>query len=327
MKILVIGGSYFFGRIFVYAARKEHDVTVVNRGRRPLGLDDVKEIRADRQDPAQLAALKEECDVIVDFCGFAPGDIRKVAEAEKGLFKQYIFVSTVDALRRNVPGDGSPAQNAPGDGSPAQKVLKDENAPYETRDFGGRTGTYILGKAALEKELKACAEADSFAYTVVRPAIIYGPYNYAPREQYYVRQILAGEPVYEPVLKSDPGDGSAVCADGEFQFVSVRDAAHMILALCGRESAFGETYHLAAPERITYRKFFSVLESMHFPGTDIRRIPYEEASNVHFPFPVTAQETELYSGDKIVAETGISYTDFETGMRETLQMMYGYLKG
>ena len=32
MKLLVIGGSYFYGRVFVMEAAKEHDITVWNRG-------------------------------------------------------------------------------------------------------------------------------------------------------------------------------------------------------------------------------------------------------------------------------------------------------
>ena len=32
MNLLVIGGSYFYGRVFVMEAVKEHTVTVLNRG-------------------------------------------------------------------------------------------------------------------------------------------------------------------------------------------------------------------------------------------------------------------------------------------------------
>ena len=32
MKILVIGGSYFYGRVFVMLTAPQHEITVVNRG-------------------------------------------------------------------------------------------------------------------------------------------------------------------------------------------------------------------------------------------------------------------------------------------------------
>ena len=37
------------------------------------------------------------------------------------------------------------------------KIL-DENASFETRDFGGETGAYILGKVSLEAEIKELLE-------------------------------------------------------------------------------------------------------------------------------------------------------------------------
>lgn len=37
MKLLVIGGSYFYGRVFVMEAAKEHEITVWNQGNLPHG--------------------------------------------------------------------------------------------------------------------------------------------------------------------------------------------------------------------------------------------------------------------------------------------------
>ena len=315
MKILVIGGSYFLGRVFVYTACKEHDVTVLNRGTRPLRLENVREVRIDRHDEEKLqsfaagemraASGAAVYDAVVDFCAFNPGEIRTAAKALRGLFQQYIFISTVDVLERTFGGSGTAGAPQP----------KKEDAPYETRYFGGQTGDYITGKVMLEKELKEISGEEGVCYTIVRPVMVYGPFNYAPREAYYVKRIAAGEPVFEP---ED--------ADGQFQFVYVRDAARMILALCGKEGAEGEIFHLAPPEYVTYRRFFALLESMHFPDADIRKIRYADAGEQYFPFPVTARETELYTGDKITALTGIPYTEFETGMGFTLQNLYESLR-
>ena len=49
MKILVIGGSYFFGRVFVMLAAKEHNVTVVNRGTCSVAELGAKQIKGDRR--------------------------------------------------------------------------------------------------------------------------------------------------------------------------------------------------------------------------------------------------------------------------------------
>lgn len=47
MKILVIGGSYFYGRVFVMQAVKEHDITVLNRGTYSMENLGVKQIKGD----------------------------------------------------------------------------------------------------------------------------------------------------------------------------------------------------------------------------------------------------------------------------------------
>ena len=50
-NVLVIGGSYFVGRIFVEELVKEEDycIYVFNRGNRPLRLGEVTELIGDRE--------------------------------------------------------------------------------------------------------------------------------------------------------------------------------------------------------------------------------------------------------------------------------------
>lgn len=48
MNLLVIGGSYFYGRVFVMEATKEHTVTVLNRGTYSMKEFGAKEIKGDR---------------------------------------------------------------------------------------------------------------------------------------------------------------------------------------------------------------------------------------------------------------------------------------
>ena len=68
MKLLVIGGSYFLGRVFVMQAGKEHDVTVVNRGSLSVESLGAKQIKGDRRDAALWGKIWEDIDVVVDFC-------------------------------------------------------------------------------------------------------------------------------------------------------------------------------------------------------------------------------------------------------------------
>ena len=96
MKILVIGGSYFYGRVFVMLAAGEHDVTVVNRGTYSVESLGARQIRGDRRDRSVWKGIKEKYDVIVDFCAYEKDDIATVLQNMDQSPKQYVLISTVD---------------------------------------------------------------------------------------------------------------------------------------------------------------------------------------------------------------------------------------
>ena len=97
MNLLVIGGSYFYGRVFVMEAVKEHTVTVLNRGTYSMQEFGVKEIRGDRHDGAVLAQCSEAYDAVIDFCAYEAGDVELAVRKITGQIGQYGLISTVDA--------------------------------------------------------------------------------------------------------------------------------------------------------------------------------------------------------------------------------------
>lgn len=290
-RILILGGSYFLGRIFVEQAVGHDDLTVLNRGTYRLQYPQVKQYVLDRHDIRKIRELPpEEYDTVIDFCGYKQGDIQDFTDNFKGKIRQYIFVSTVDVYERQTG------------------KMKNEASSYEYRSIAGEAGEYISGKIALEKELKSCAEVHRMPYTIVRPAILYGRYNYAPRENYYARCIAERKPVYYPVD-----------ADGVFQFIYVDDAAKMILSLCGNEKAYNESFNLCSGEMVNYHRFFEILKDVTEDESVIREIAVSEIRNEFFPFPLTLNESELYDGKKICEISGLEYTDFESSMEKTIR--------
>lgn len=297
MKILVIGGSYFFGRVFVMQAAKSHDITVVNRGTYPVAALGAKEIRGDRRDETVWKSIREDFDVIVDFCAYEKGDIAAVLENLPGRISQYIFISTVDVYRRGT-------ENCPA----AMQARKDEQTPLETRTFPGDVGAYISGKTTLEQEVRAACAEREIAYTVVRPAILYGPFNYAPRESAYIRMI-----VQDGLLPH------ITDATGKFQFVYVKDAADAVLGCLLNRRAYGQAYNLCQEQVVTYESLYEELKK----ASDVpyRELPVtaEDAARqgIPLPFPVTEEESELYSNEKSKKELGIRYTELSEGMAKT----------
>lgn len=357
MKILVLGGSYFYGRVFIMLAAKKHEITVLNRGTYSMEDFGVKQMKGDRHDEkvlGQLAALESGFDAVVDFCGYAPGDVASVAKYLPGQTKQYIFISTVDVYERGIKG------------------LKNEETPYESRSIEGEAGEYIHGKIALEQELKEVCLHKKMAYTILRPAILYGPYNYAPRESVFIRIAL------ENHLLPEITD-----AAGKFQFTYVRDGAEAIEKCLLNEKAYGQAYNLCGDEILDYGKFITGLEQAVRENetiniTEKRMVPDEAANTagkgdvwdentksgesgknknkagygakikgvmengnkqpckrvqmtaqeaaaqgIPLPFAVYEEETELYSNEKSKKDLGMVYTPFQDGMNKTYRAFKG----
>lgn len=290
MKILVIGGSYFFGRVFVMLAAKEQDITVVNRGTYSVAELGAKQIRGDRKDAALWKSIEGDYDCIVDFCAYEKGDIARVLENLPGRIRQYIFISTVDVYERGNSG------------------LKGEETPLETRILPGEAGAYIAGKVALEREVREeCGKRD-IDVTVLRPAILYGPLNYAPRESVYIRLLVQNHLL--PRITD---------AAGYFQFVYVKDAAEAIMKCLLNPEAYGQAYNLCGEEILTYDGLFRELRRAS--DVEVQEVALTareaEGQGLPLPFPLTEEEAELYSNEKGKERLGLHYTDISEGMART----------
>lgn len=292
MKILVIGGSYFLGKTFTMLARDYHELYLLNRGNQPFDEEDIVEYVMDRHDSKALETIPEEhFDVIVDFCAYQKGDIRLVTKNLKASFNQYIFVSTCDVYRRGT------------------MQVMNEDSELEDRNFGGQAGDYITGKVLLETELRQCCMERKAAFTSIRPAFIYGPDNYAPRESVYFKWILTAGQILHPYD-----------ATGEFQMVFVLDVAKAILAACGNEKAYNRAFNLCNPDSLTYEDFADVLENameLSFEKVELSVAEVLE-KGIPLPFPLTREESQWYDGSR-ATELGIQYTPIEQGMAVTAE--------
>lgn len=141
MKILVIGGTYFLGRIFTLLSGSENDLYLLNRGTYGINTFPSKlklhELKMDRHDVNGLKSIKEEFDVVVDFCAYQKGDIKNILD-NISKPRKYIFVSTVDVYERDF------------------NTRIDETHEFikDTSLFPESFKDYVDGKLILEDELK-----------------------------------------------------------------------------------------------------------------------------------------------------------------------------
>lgn len=295
-KVLVIGGTYFAGRVFAMLAAREagFELTFVNRGRYSMSmLPNVKEYACDRHDPDGLRALPaEEYDAIVDFCAYTPEEVRTLLTNLPGKYGKYILLSTADVYDRSYVG------------------AKNEESVVMTAQPAGPAGEYMFNKALCEAAACILCEEKGIALTVLRPSFIYGPYNYAPRESWFIQKIVAGESIPVPID-----------SEAKFQFVYVKDVANAIIACVNSDVCAGKAYNLAAPEVLDYAAFMETLKNVSDLPVNTYGVTVEQViqQQLPLPFPLLPEENELFDGSRICRELGLQYTPFADGMIKAYQ--------
>ena len=295
-NILVIGGSYFAGRVFVEELAKQGDarIHVFNRGRRPLGMPGITELVGDRDAAGQIrtAIPPLEWDAVVDFCAYEPVHVTSLLENLPGRVRHYIFISTTtvyDRTSRLPVGEDCPKLTGP------QAEL-------------GAYGDYGFDKWRSETSVQAECDRRGIAQTVFRPAIIYGYYNYAPRESYFFERLTSRQPI------EIPDDSLAL-----YSFIWVVDMARALIRALGAPGSFGRAFNLASDELISYGRIIDVLGEI--TGKTIATTPLSrrEIERRGTPLPFPPAEHLIYSGQEARQAFDLTYTPFATGMRESLK--------
>ncbi len=291
-NILIIGGSYFLGKVFVEEIRNhsEYAIYVMNRGNRPLNLEGVKEIVCNRHDTVSIKQLIPplEWHAVVDFCAYEPDDVELLLYCLPGLVQQYIYISTTTVYQNSLD---LPTREG------SQKLAGPLPGPH---------GDYGYKKWLIELRLKELCEEKGIAHTSLRPAFIYGKYNYAPRESYFFNLIMGNKPIIVPPPPQ-----------AVFSVVSVWDVAHICIACLGNEKVFNNAYNVSAEELISYDRLIEVIETITGRKLNIQRMPIFEIDKRGIPLPYPLEEHLIYSGSLIQEILNYNYMTFLEGMRET----------
>lgn len=208
MKLLVVGGTRFYGRHLVEAAVARGDrVTVFTRGRSGVVPAGVEHRLGDRR--AELSALAEGTwDAVVDTCGFLPAEVDRLAALLQDRVGAYVFVSSLSVYASNRRGNT--------EDDPVGTIADPDTEVVDGRTYG---------------PLKALCEAAARRYfgartLVLRPGLIVGPHDPTQRFTYWPARLgraRDGEPVLAPGRPDDP-----------VQVIDARDLAVFTLALLDR---------------------------------------------------------------------------------------------
>ena len=175
MKILVLGGTRFFGVHMVNdLIEKGHEVTIATRGQTPDDFgDSVMRIRLDRTDEDSIKAMISDThyDVIIDKIAYCSNDVRKVldnADCDK-----YIYMSSTavyDPLHPDTKEDDF-------DGNSGELIWCDR--PDFSYDVVKRHAEYALWQKYSDKK-----------FVAVRYPFVIGKDDYTKRLYFYVEHVL-----------------------------------------------------------------------------------------------------------------------------------------
>lgn len=292
-NVLVIGGSYFVGRVFVEELSKipDYEIYVMNRGNVPMSSKGITLIKCDRHDPEALheAIPSLKWDAVVDFCAYTPEDIAVMFSAiPSHAVSQYIFISTASIYEKTCD------------------LPIREDAALLTGPQPGPHGDYAYNKYLAEEELKNQCSENRIPWTIFRPTFIYGKYNYAPRESYFFDLVQEKKTIVIP--------------DNElalFTFVSVWDVARAIIACIGNKNAYTKAFNLSGEELVSYLRFVNVLRIITGEHINERVMSVQQIDEQGVPLPFPLDEHMVYSGTLITKDIGFLYAPFLDGMKAT----------
>ena len=181
MKILVLGGTRFFGKKLVeICLQNNHDVTILTRGQsgNPFG-EQVQQITADRNDVQALtkALANTTWDVVYDNICYCPNHAHEMVQLLKNKTKKLVFTSTLATYE----ADGH------------MKTEADFN-PYEYEIRMGDINDFTYGEGKRQAEAVFYQEA-TFPVVAVRFPIVVGEYDYTRRLHFHVERILNELPI------------------------------------------------------------------------------------------------------------------------------------
>ncbi len=296
---LVIGGTRFIGRHTV-ADLLDHgyEVTLFNRGNHEnpfADTDGVDHIEGDRGDESALrtAAGRVDPDIVLDFVAYHPHEVR-TATAVFADVDAYVFVSSGAVYEPiNIPKreDETPLVGC-----------TDEQAIDESME------TYGNRKAEGDRAVFAAADRGVNAMSV-RPTVVYGPYDYTERLDYWIDRVNTHDRLIVP------GDGTYL-----LHRVYVEDVAAS-LRLVAERGTPGEAYNVADRQLADFRGLIMLIEEALGTDVEITVASDRELSTVD----AACEDFPLYRGFPHVMSTaklaglGWSSTRLDVAMERTVE--------
>jgi nucleoside-diphosphate-sugar epimerase len=306
MRILVIGGTTFIGKLLVTELLKAgHELTLLHRQDRHPFAKKVTNLTADRNDAGSIrqAVGRLKFDAVYDLAydwehGTTAQQVESTALVFDGNVSRYIFMSSVAAY-----GDGLNHHEG------------DALAPDDHPD------TYVRNKAMSERSLFRLHQRTGFPVVTIRPPYVYGPGNPFYREAFFWDRFRAGRKI---IL---PSEGHRL-----MQFVYVEDLVRLAIKVLDSRNATGHAFNAANARALTQHEVVNELahaaglkepELVSIPRDRILHMggsPFGPKLYFGYYFDLPAITEVITKAQRMLA---FKPTDFATGLKVTYKW---YLK-
>ncbi len=190
MKILIIGGTNFIGRVLVEQLLEKSktagwELCLFNRGKtNPDLFPNIRRIVGDRQTDDIYKLCEEEWDVAIDLSCYYVLPFEPWLAKFKSKVKRYIFVSTV-----SVYDSEQTVGKIIGEDAPVLPCTEDERVNGKPQVVYGEL------KAECERVLLAHKDLDSIIF---RPSLVYGKYDFTDRLYYWLYRVKTESKILVP---------------------------------------------------------------------------------------------------------------------------------
>lgn len=184
-RLLVLGGTQFIGRKLVeqLVDDERFELTLVNRGQtNPHLFPGVKKIYGDRNSAEFQLPKGASWDYVIDLSCYYPDSLSRVLDMLNQSVKRYIFVSTCSVY----------------DNEADQSVMRNETAPVLKCEEQDRQDDSPHSYGKRKAECERLLQQSGFGYTILRPALVFGPYDSTDRLYYWLHQVACENDLLMP---------------------------------------------------------------------------------------------------------------------------------
>jgi nucleoside-diphosphate-sugar epimerase len=258
LKVLIIGGTGITSTdVSILASKTENiDLYLLNRGRTKNSIPpNIKIIKSNIKHPKFIIKSKLKglyFDAICDFISYSKEDLLHKLNIFKGIYKQYIFISSCSVYRDNYK---------------VPKIKTEINSPR-----GNILWPYGWDKYLCEEALREAAAEHDFAYTIIRPSITCDDryfFNGWTLNDFYswtfADRLINGKPLVMP------DGGEQLCS-----LLHTQDFALALVNIFGNKKAYNEDYNVTGSEYVSYKDVAKIQAELLGVSPKFVDIPAEE---------------------------------------------------